>query len=128
MIERLLHAFHSLSLSSLFQVLATLLCHLKEWCNETSPDCVRVEIAGLLGRNWSVFITLEHVAEEKDMCGDVKGCSLSRLFWQMCITLLQDVEEDVREEMCSSLTEMLSSTRCHSSGMYVMYYTINPLF
>lgn len=98
-----------------FQLIASLLYQLREWCDETSPDPVRAAIAALIGRNWDIFVSSEEKEEDN-------GYSISHLFWQMSVTLLQDVEEEVREEMCCSLSEMLSST-CHSLGTNNSFFT-----
>ena len=93
--------FHAFIAPNLLQLLVSLLHQLREWCDETSSDPVRAAIAALIGTNWDIFVN----SEKED-----NGCSSSHLFWQMSVTLLQDVKEEVREKMCSSLSEMLSST------------------
>ena len=97
------------SLISILQLLCPLLELLMSWCDETHPDPVRAAIAGLLGRNWDIW------------CKMTMSANLAVLFWQMSVALLQDVEEEVREEMCTSLQDMLGTLTSHakSSGMIV---------
>ena len=94
-------------MSYILQLLCPLLELLMSWCDETHPDPVRVAIAGLLGKNWNIW------------CETTGSSNCSTLFWQMSVALLQDVEEEVREEMCDSLQGMLDTLPSHtrSPGM-----------
>ena len=62
-------------------------------CTETYSDSVRQCIASFLGINWNVLVYLR---------------SSISTFWPMVFTLLQDVQEEVRGEMCSSLDGKIS--------------------
>jgi hypothetical protein len=68
---------------------------LHEWCDDTSPDNVRVAIAKLSGLNFSCLSSI-NLSEPNILCS----------YWYMMIMLLQDVEEDVRMAMCLSLSHI----------------------
>lgn len=67
---------------------------LKTWCDETYPDLVRVAIADFIGQSWKALTQLD------------SQTSLQTV-WLMTVTLVQDVDEDVRSSMCLALQDKL---------------------
>ena len=98
------------SLGDIAGLICTLLMKLYHWCDDTYPDNVRIAITYLLGNNWCLLTKLdEPVSSSSQSC--------CYMFWSMVVTLLQDVDEMVRSDMCFSLKELLTQSQT-SEGIF----------
>ena len=82
------------------------------WCNETHPDTVRESIAGFLGQNWTVLVSIDKPANDQSL--QPQGF----MFWFMVVTLLQDIEEGVRNTMCCAIRNMLNHISANPEGEF----------
>lgn len=72
------------------------------WCSDIYPDVFRLSIAGFLGKNWKHLVYNYHSRKN--------GRPNFVLFWSMIISLLQDIEETVRHQMCNCITSMINQS------------------
>ena len=73
---------------------------MSSWCCDLYPIAFRFSIAGFLGNNWKRLIY-----DTSSPIDNVQSNSIS--FWSMVVLLLQDVEEEVRNAMCESITPVV---------------------